>query len=190
MTGLAGEAATRDAVLRALPSADVVHPASHAAANPDDPLRSGFLLADDGWVQLSDLLAMQLRARLVVLSSCESALPGTRLPDEVVSLPSGLMAAGVAGVLGSLWLVEDTPTAVLMAEMWRRVCTGVPALEASCGAQRWMRDASRQEVVRWASTPLVPPSLRELVTRWLHDHPDDAPFSRPRLWGAFTYTGG
>jgi hypothetical protein len=58
------------------------------------------------WIlNASNLLAMRLRARLAALSACETSRPGTALPDEVVFLPTGLLQAGVASVVASLWVV-------------------------------------------------------------------------------------
>jgi CHAT domain-containing protein len=45
--------------------------------------------------------------------------PGTDLPDEVVALPTGLLQAGVAGIVASQWSVPDRATAMLMAEFYR-----------------------------------------------------------------------
>ena len=77
------------------------------------------LLAGNRWITLR-VLAMKLHVRLAVLSACETALPGTGLPDEVVALPTGLLQAGVAGVIASQWAVPDLGTAILMAEFYRR----------------------------------------------------------------------
>jgi CHAT domain len=65
--------------------------------------------------------AMTRRRGLVAGSACETASIGTELPDQVV-LPAGLLQAGVAGVVASLWAVPDATTAVLMARfhaLWR-----------------------------------------------------------------------
>jgi hypothetical protein len=66
---------------------------------------------------------------------------GTSLPDEVVAMPTGLLQAGVAGIVASLWSVSDWATAMLMAEFYRRLCRGseAPAV-APRGAQQWLRD--------------------------------------------------
>jgi CHAT domain-containing protein len=50
-----------------------------------------------------------------VLAACETALVGTRLPDEAIGLPTGLLQAGAAACIGSLWPVPQVSTAILMA---------------------------------------------------------------------------
>jgi CHAT domain-containing protein len=60
-------------------------------------------MANDEILTLRDLFDLKLPGiRLAILSVCETGLPGTQLPDEVVSLPTGLLQAGVAGVVASL----------------------------------------------------------------------------------------
>lgn len=97
-------------------------------------------------MRLEQIRALRSRARLVVLSACETAAPGTPLPDEVVALPTGLLQAGAASVIASLWSVPDQATTMLMAEFYRRLCREhqAPAL-ALRDAQTWMRDTSDAE---------------------------------------------
>jgi CHAT domain-containing protein len=59
------------------------------------------------------------RPQLVVLSACETGLYDIgRNPDEFVGLPATFMQVGAAGVLGSLWLVDDLATSLLMAKFY------------------------------------------------------------------------
>ena len=62
------------------------------------------------------------QARLAVLSACETATIGEELVDEVVNFPTGMLQAGAAACIGSLWSVSDVSTALLMRrsyELWR-----------------------------------------------------------------------
>jgi hypothetical protein len=131
---------THAQILAALPEAQVAHFACHAYSNPTDPLASAIDACRDAPLTLSDLLQLDLPAvRLAVLSACESAVSDQSLPDEVVNLASGLVQAGVAGVVGSLWPVDDASTAILMQrfyELWRWEKMD-PAVALS-RAQAWM----------------------------------------------------
>jgi hypothetical protein len=49
----------------------------------------------------------------------ETGIVGTKLPDEVVALPSALLQAGFGGVAASLWSVADIRTAMLMKRFYR-----------------------------------------------------------------------
>src|SRR5436190_27462 len=61
-----------------------------------------------------------LRLRLAVLSACQTGLPGVRAPEEVTNLPTSLVVAGAAGVVGSWWKVLDERTAMLMVAFYER----------------------------------------------------------------------
>jgi CHAT domain len=145
-------------ILAALAEAHVVHFACHAFSNPLDPLASAVDACRDAPITLADVLQLDLPAvRLVVLSACESAVSGESLPDEVINLASGLVQAGVAGVVGSLWPVDDASTSVLMKrfyELWR-IESMAPAT-ALRHAQAWMRSGGAGELPGAAHDPALP----------------------------------
>jgi hypothetical protein len=186
---LAGTQATRRAVLDALDDYQVLHFACHGAADLAVPLDSSLLLSGDEKLTLRDLMRQRLpAARLAVLSACETGLAGAALPDEVVSLPAGLLQAGVAAAVGSLWSVADASTALLMSrfyQLWRG--DGLDPAEALRQAQGWVRDATNEE--KLARFPLVlagqAPSGDAARAFWssarTHTH--------PHYWAAFAYVG-
>jgi CHAT domain-containing protein len=179
---LGGEAATRKAVLEEIPRYSVLHFATHGRADLEEPLWSGLWMAD-GALSLGDLMDLRLEgARLAVLSACETGLPGAKLPDEVVSLPSGLIQVGVAGVVGSLWAVNEVSTALLMArfyDLWRK--EGLEPPEALRQAQIWLRDSTNTEKEAFFRDAL--PELG--ATRRFQD----LDFAHPFYWAAFSYVG-
>lgn len=143
-----GADATTETVRRALASAGAAHFACHGVAELDSPLDSRLQLAGSDDLRLRDLLAMRLRLRLAVLSACETLPPGTDLPDEVVALPTGLLQAGVAGVVASMWAVPDRATAMLMTEFYRGWrWNGLAPAEALRKAQQWLRDTTNGEKI-------------------------------------------
>ncbi|MGH8905275.1 MAG: CHAT domain-containing protein [Egibacteraceae bacterium] len=171
--------ATREAVKAVLNKCAVLHLCCHGSANPGEPLAGGLLMANDEMLTVRDVMERrESPARLTVLSACETSMPGADLPDEVIGLPTGLIEAGVAGVIGSLWSVPDLSTAVLMMgyyELWR--IDGLEPREALRHAQRWVRDATSVELRARFPNVLWPP--------W----DSERPFARPNAWAAFTYTG-
>jgi CHAT domain-containing protein len=194
---IAGPAATAGAVRAALENADVAHFACHGIAELDSPLDSRILLAGPDDLRLRDLLAMRLHLRLAVLSACETSAPGTDLPDEVVSLPTGLLQAGVGGIVASMWAVPDRPTAMLMTEFYRgwRWDRLTPAA-ALRRAQRWLRDTTNGEKAEMYSRALAEGA------GWLPERAEDD-FVTPLLfqdaagreqdllsaWAGFAYVG-
>jgi CHAT domain-containing protein len=105
-------------------------------------------MANDEILSLRDLLDLKLKGlRLAILSACETGIPGTNLPDEVISLPTGLLQAGAAGVVSSLWSVADLSTMVLLSrfyQLWRTDNLEPPA--ALRQAQLWLRDSTGPEL--------------------------------------------
>jgi CHAT domain-containing protein len=145
---LTGPDATAQAVGRALAGAGSAHFACHGTAELESPLDSRLQLAGDDDLRLRDLLAMRLRLRLAVLSACETLPPGTELPDEVVALPTGLLQAGVGGVVASMWAVPDRATAMLMTEFYRGWrWNGLAQADALRKAQQWLRDTTNGEKI-------------------------------------------
>jgi CHAT domain-containing protein len=158
----------------------VLHFACHGSANPAEPLASALDLARDRKLTLRDVMGQRLpRARLAILSACESAVPGAALPDEVIGLPTGFIEAGAAVVIGSLWVVPDLSTMVLMAccyELWQR--KRLEPAEALRQAQQWLRDSTKDEKARWFPDTAV--DLERMPARMLQ---------APDHWAAFAYVG-
>jgi CHAT domain-containing protein len=94
------------------------------------------------------------RPRLVVLSACETGLYDIeRNPDEFVGLPATFMQVGAAGVVGSLWQVDDLATALLMAKLYDlHLGGGLEPPAALRQAQVWLRQATRADLLAYAKT--------------------------------------
>ncbi|MBN1877645.1 MAG: CHAT domain-containing protein [Anaerolineae bacterium] len=184
------EAATLDAVTDALSHYSVWHFSTHGWAGWNTPLDGGLLLAGENRLTLRDLLQLEgIQARLAVLSACETGIPGTELPDEVVSLPTGLLQAGVAGVVASMWAVNDFSTALLMMrfyEAWRKKGQEPPV--ALHTAQQWLRTSTNAEFAAYIKQH---PPYRDEVYRRFHLDLDQekCPFTHPYYWAGFYYTG-
>jgi CHAT domain-containing protein len=178
--------ATVDAVRSHLSEAAIVHFSCHGTANFTEPLNSGLLMSD-GLLTLRDLFALKLAdssgIRLAILSACETGLPGLDNLDEVVSLPVGLLQAGVAGVIASLWSVSDLSTMILLTrfyDLWRK--DGLEPAVALRQAQYWLRDTTSQQKAAYfeASDPAL---FQDLILR------DPQYFAHPFYWSAFSYMG-
>ncbi|MBP2328010.1 CHAT domain-containing protein [Kibdelosporangium banguiense] len=186
---LSGSAATASNVRSHLSTADILHFACHGIADLDVPANSHLVLAGDDRLTLRDLLGMDLRARLAVLSACETSMAGTDLPDEALGLPTGLLHAGVAGVVASLWAVNDLSSAILMTEFYRRWyrSDSSPA-RALRDAQQWLRDSTNAEKVHAAEQ--LPAEVRDhFLDMLLFREPDDRDEAAIPVWAAFEHIG-
>jgi CHAT domain-containing protein/tetratricopeptide (TPR) repeat protein len=196
---LGGEAATEQAVRKQLSHHTVLHFSCHGFAVPTQPLESGLLMSNDETLTLRDVLALRLEnARLAVLSACETGISGTDLPDEVVSLPTGLAQAGIAGVVASLWSVSDLSTMMLMArfyELWK--ADGLEPSAALRQAQLWIRDTTNGQkadyfkgfLPEFESQKLPLHVADTLYKSSILARPDENDFEHPFHWAAFAYTG-
>ena len=184
---LRGTAATRSTVTDLLPHYEAVHFACHASAHTADPKRSGFILSGDEVLTLDELLRCRLmKTRLAVLSACETAVPGNELPDEVISLASVFLQAGVDGVIASLWAVLDSSTMLLMArfyQLWRRQRLS-PSV-ALWQAQLWMLSASDRKKGH-ELRGLIPESICKQLAR---TPAGTNRFAHPDHWAAFGFVG-
>lgn len=112
-----GESATRAGLQAAARQADILHVATHGLFRPDNPFFSVLKLADS-WIDVRTISTLQLAAKLVVLSACESGAGTVHGGDEVVGLARGFLAAGARSLLVSLWNVQDAGAVELMDDFY------------------------------------------------------------------------
>lgn len=117
-----------------------VHIATHGVFNEVEPVYSYLLLNptdhDDGQLTVNEIFGLDIESRLVTLSACETALGELSEGDELVGLSRAFIYAGSAAVLVSLWKVEDSSTALLMARLHQYVSAGNSPAKALSLAQR------------------------------------------------------
>jgi len=189
--GLRHKEAAREIVLPKLASFSVIHFACHGFASSEDPLSSGLLLANDEILSLRDLLNAKLsHVRIAILSACNTAVLHTRIPEEVISLPTGLLQAGAEAVIGSLWPVSDISTMLLMARFyaaWQR--DGMSPPESLRYAQRWLRNSSGKEQLEFLETLSLPAKQMKPLRASLLNEPSSRIFVHPMYWAGFVYVG-
>jgi CHAT domain-containing protein len=105
----------------------IVHFATHGFLNSAHPELSGIVLSlvdkrgqpQNGFLRLHEVYNLKLRADLVVLSGCRTAL-GTDVRGEgLIGLTRAFMYAGARRVAVSLWTVSDEATAELMRRFYQ-----------------------------------------------------------------------
>lgn len=145
---LADDAATSQALRQALPGAHGVHLACHGEFRADSPYFSHLSLAD-GPLTLRDASSLPLAGSLVVLSACETGVNQVSAGDEVIGLVRGFLLAGAAGVVSTLWTVDDQTTAVLMSAFYGGLRRGLSPAAALAAAQRELM-AQHPHPYHWA----------------------------------------
>jgi CHAT domain-containing protein len=121
----------------------IVHFATHGFLNSRHPQLSGLVLSlvdpggrsVDGFLRLHDIYGLKLRADLVVLSACRTALGEEIEGEGLVGLVRGFMYAGAPRLVSTLWDVRDESTAELMKHFYRGL------LRERLSASRALRNA-------------------------------------------------
>lgn len=124
---LDGLSATRERFLgSALERYRFIHVASHANTDAEIPQASALILSTvdelgrdiDGRVLAADFMSFRLRADVVVLSGCDTALGRSIAGEGLVGLHYVVLARGARSVISSLWPAMDQVTAELMVRFY------------------------------------------------------------------------
>jgi CHAT domain-containing protein len=119
-TVLTGNEATEETIKSLMPAARYIHFATHGLFDEREPLLSGLALAqdddpaEDGLLQVHEILRLPLAAEVVTLSACNTGLGRLMHGEGVLGLSRAFLHAGARSLLLSLWEVPDRSTARLM----------------------------------------------------------------------------
>jgi len=149
---------------------DILHLATHGILNDRSPMYSHLLLAqtsgdteEDGLLEARELMEMELRANLVVLSACETARGRVSKGEGMIGLTWALFVAGAPTTVVSQWKVKSDSTARLMIEFHRQLksrpmgsATENSAAEAlRSAALKLKRDSRYRHPFDWAGFIVV-----------------------------------
>ncbi len=125
---------------------EALHFAAHAEASEVTPWRSGFLLGagtgENAYLRASSVARLKLKARLAVLSGCQSAGATALAGEGAIGLSSGFLSAGTTTVVATLWPVEDRTAERYMAAFYASLARGRPVAAAAREARAALRDDS------------------------------------------------
>lgn len=140
--------------------------ATHAYANPMDPLRSKILLAkdpygdgDDGYLHTFEIYGLNLNADLTVLGACESGIGDIRDGEGMVSLAYGIKYAGSPNTVMTLWKVDEKVNTELIEGFFEQLAAG-----------KSIREALRQAKLHYLQTA-------------------EPPLSHPFFWSGLIFNG-
>ena len=205
---LIGAAATVSAVLALAADARFVHLACHAGYDANQPLASAMQLAD-GRLSLARLMDGQDLAgvRLVVASACQSGVSGAlELPDEALGLPTGWLLAGAAGVIATLWPVDDLAAALVAARFYVELdptALSIDPARALARAQAWLAQLRTAELLNLLAAAGKAPSLanplgglsptlaRDLIEAYEAAalEGQSRPFAHAMYWAGYVHVG-
>jgi CHAT domain-containing protein len=134
-----GAAATKPTSRAESPHHRLLHFATHAELDEQDPLGSALRLAptpaDDGRWEVQEIFGLNLNANLVVLSACETALGKLTRGDELTGLTRAFIYAGTPSIITTLWQVNDRASYALMQAFYGYLKGGMTKAEALRQAQ-------------------------------------------------------
>jgi CHAT domain-containing protein len=113
----------------------IIHLATHAETDMTNPLNSKFLMAkgeeEDGELHMSELLNLDIRPNLAVLSACETGKGMIdNKNDAMTSLSWGFYYLGCPSTLSTLWKVDDRQTSTVLSSFYEYLFAGKTKQEA------------------------------------------------------------
>lgn len=163
--GLLGGRATEPRVREALATRLVVHVATHGQMNARNPMFSRIELArgtgnlssaDDGRLEVHEILGLRVAAELVFLSGCETGIGpawSTEFDhgEDYASLAQAFLFAGARTVISTLWPIADEGAAEFATRFYAHLTKEAPP-EALAAAQREMvAGGARSAPYFWAA---------------------------------------
>ena len=99
---------TVEEVLSLMKDADWAHFACHGVQDAASPTDSGLCLADQRRLRVFDIIGLSRpHGGLAFLSACQTAKGDEDLSDEAIHIAAGMLFAGFAGVIGTMWSISD-----------------------------------------------------------------------------------
>ncbi len=130
-------AATEEAFKKFAPDYKVLHLAMHTLINNDNSLYSKLVFfkpggdtIEDGLLNASELVNMELHADMAVLSACNTGTGKLQKGEGIMSLSRDFFYAGVPGIVMTSWAIEDRTGIKLMEYFYKYISEGKPRNEA------------------------------------------------------------
>jgi CHAT domain-containing protein len=158
---LTGPAATEETLKAEAGRYRILHFATHGLLDDENPLYSRLLLAnskdtEDGFLEAREIMKLDLRADLAVLSACQTAR-GTIGPGEgLIGMSWAFFIAGTSTTVVSQWKVDSASTARLMVSfhrLWQGAEKPAPVNKAEAlrgAALRVMSDPKYRHPFYWS----------------------------------------
>jgi len=143
--------------------ARILHFATHGILNNASPMYSHLALAEggageDGLLEAWELMQLDLKADLVVLSACETARGRIGAGEGMIGLSWAMFIAGVPSIVVSQWKVESAGTRDLMVDFHRSLIATKPKPKAEAlrqAALKLMKNPETSHPFYWAGFVLV-----------------------------------
>jgi len=200
-----------------------IHLATHGVIDESVPARSAVIMTQtglpdplqqalnhqpvfDGRLSVREIQrGWELKAELVTLSACETALGRNAGGEGFVGFTQALLMSGARSVCLSLWKVDDTATALLMQRFYANLLgrrsglsQPLPKAAALAEAKAWLRGLNRDEVAKLTASLSGGEARSKGAEKRKEAGPglnvtagpgDDHPYVHPYYWAAFVLVG-
>jgi CHAT domain-containing protein len=128
--------ATEDTFKSEAPTCRILHIAAHGIVDNSSPMYSQIILSrgpasdDDGVLEAWEVMNLDLKADLVVLSACETARGRVSAGEGMIGLSWAFFVAGCPTTVASQWKVEAPATTPLMLEFHRSLLSNIGKAQA------------------------------------------------------------
>ena len=159
---LTGKNATKDRVLSGLNSVSLVHIAAHGRTETGEIILSPNFSSSakrpkekDFLLTMADVLDAKVRAKLVVLSCCNSGRGNIKV-EGVVGIARAFLGAGARSVIATLWAIDDEATLAFMRHFYEHLVAGQSASKSLHQAMKRMRESEKFNALEyWAPFVLI-----------------------------------
>jgi len=109
---------------------DIIHLAMHTILNDHDPMHSKMLFykendsTEDGNLNTYEVYGVPLKAKMVILSSCNTGSGVLHSGEGILSLARGFIYSGSRSVVMSMWEIEDRSGAEIVKSYYRYLRRG------------------------------------------------------------------
>ncbi|MDZ7739048.1 MAG: CHAT domain-containing protein [Bacteroidales bacterium] len=109
---------------------DIVHMAMHTLLNDTDPMYSRMVFspepeaAEDGMLNTYEVYNLDINAKMLFLSSCNTGSGYLQSGEGVMSLARGFFYSGSPCVIMSLWEVDDRSGSAIVKDFYRNIKKG------------------------------------------------------------------
>ena len=128
-----GRLANKQNFQREAPNYEVIHLATHAVINDQNPERSfiAFSQAFDtldltNIIYVDEIYHLPIQAKLIVLSACQTGVGKLYDGEGMMSLARAFMYAGAQSLLTTLWEINDEQSAYLIRSYYANLKKGEP----------------------------------------------------------------
>lgn len=149
-----GSEAREDLLKREAGQAGILHFTMHGTLNNASPMYSHLTLAEggpneDGLLEAWELMQLDLKAELAVLSACETARGRIGAGEGMIGLSWAMFIAGVPSIVVSQWKIESAGTRDLMVNFHRSLIS--PSAQSTTRTSK--AEALRQAALKLLKNP-------------------------------------